>query len=335
MREDISRQPQALRDLVAAYAIPGAVAGLAGLMARPPVLAGMGASLHAAQIAAAHMQRLGVPAVAVEAAELHYYGGALLQDGRPLVFVSQSGKSPEVEPILDSLPPGHPVLAVTNEPESVLARRATGVLAIHASAEKGVATRSYVNTLAALWLLARRWAGADPAGNLAAIERVVSLCDGLVAGGALDRWMEALAEAEPLVFLGHGPHAATARQAAMMLAERARVAATGLSVGAFRHGPIEIVQPGAGVVVFAAPGPAYASACALAELVRGYGARVLVVENGRTRDAAEPPAAAEPVDEFLSPILDVIPAQLFADALAGARGVPGEFRYLGKMPREV
>ena len=48
---------------------------------------------------------------------------------------------------------------------------------------------------------------------------------------------------ERLVFAGHGPHVSTARQAAMMLAERARVAAIGMGVGALRHGPIEIAQP--------------------------------------------------------------------------------------------
>jgi glucosamine--fructose-6-phosphate aminotransferase (isomerizing) len=133
------------------------------------------------------------------------------------------------------------------------------------------------------------------------------------------------------VFLGHGPHAATARQAAMILAERARVAALGTSVGAFRHGPIEVAQPGVGVVMFAGAGPAATSASALAAELREHGARVLLVDHGRTRGLDEPAGTPPEFDEYLAPILDIIPAQLFADALACERGIEPKFRYIGKV----
>lgn len=336
MRLEIARQPQALRDLAAAYARGDGFSALDSLPPRAPVITGMGASLHAAQICAAHMLSLGLPAVAVEAAELLYYGRALLAE-RPLVFVSQSGTSPEIAPLLALLPPEHAVLAVTNSPESPLARGATALLPIGAAPEQGVATRTYVNTLALLWLLARAWAGGRRADDADTLARIADRCEALVAGAAAaeERWMQALGSAGTLLFLGHGPHAATARQAAMMLAERARVGAIGTSVGALRHGPVEIVEPGVGAVVFAAPGPSYESACALAAELGGHGARVLLVEYGRSRAPDEAPPPGEPADEFLAPILDVIPAQIFADALARSRGIAAEFRYLGKGERQV
>jgi glucosamine--fructose-6-phosphate aminotransferase (isomerizing) len=294
----------------------------------------MGASLNAAQIAAAHMGRLGLAVCAVEASDLLYSGQGVLSGGRPLVFVSQSGKSVEIEPILAGLPPECRLLAVTNEPKSPLALRAAQSILIHAGPERGVATRTYVNTLATLWLLARRWAGVAQEHDAAALAEVADRCEQMLADGQalVARWREVLGGSNLLIFVGHGPHAHTARQSALLLAERARVPALAMSIGAFRHGPIEIAQPGVGVVVFAPPSRSHASALALAEELRGYGASVLVVENGRTPGTA---AGRPPVDEFLTPILDIIPAQLFADDLARSRGIAPEFRYLGAGVRQV
>jgi glutamine---fructose-6-phosphate transaminase (isomerizing) len=336
MQQGIEQQPGALRELIAAHSRGLLFGEDEALPSGAPVLTGMGASLHAAQIAAAHMQRLGLAACAVEASDLLYCGQGLLSGARPLVFVSQSGKSAEVAPILADMPPECPLIGVTNEAESPLALRSTRAILIHAGAERGVATRTYVNTLVALWLLARRWAGVAQEHDAAALAEVADLCDQILADrvAIVAQWREALGTADTLVFLGHGPHTHTARQSALMLAERARVPALAMGIGAFRHGPIEIAQSGVGVVVFAPPGRTHESAVALAEELRGYSARVLVIENGRAREGAAPPGQP-PVDEFLTPILDVIPAQLFADDLARSRGIAPEFRYLSAGVRRV
>jgi fructoselysine-6-P-deglycase FrlB-like protein len=55
-----------------------------------------------------------------------------------------------------------------------------------------------------------------------------------------------------------------------------------------------------------------------------------MVTNGETRDVSEELDQSD-VDEFLSPILDVVPAQLFVEALARERGVPPGFRYISKV----
>ena len=104
-----------------------------------------------------------------------------------------------------------------------------------------------------------------------------------------------------------------------------------MGVGALRHGPIEIAQPDVGAVIFASPGRSSDSAIALAGDLASYGARVLIVEHGRARSLDEASVAALGIDEFLAPLLDVIPAQIFADALARKLGVGPGFRYIGKV----
>lgn len=334
MQNDIAQQPAALRAVIGFYQSSAGSARLAAApIARAPILTGMGASYHAALAIVPYFHSLGIPAIAVEATNLLYYNQALLQDGRPLIFISQSGASAEVAAIAQVLPAGVALLAVTNDAESLLAQRAQLVLPTLAGKESGVATKTYLNCLVVLWLLVRQWGGALNGDEAALLEQVAAESERLIADAdaMAARWLDALGAAERLVFAGHGPHVSTARQAAMMLAERARVAAIGMGVGALRHGPIEIAQPDLGAVIFASPGRSSASAIALAGDLAGYGARVLIVEHGRARSLDEDAAAALGIDEFLAPLLDVIPAQIFADALARKLGVGPGFRYIGKV----
>ncbi|HJZ47511.1 MAG TPA: SIS domain-containing protein [Roseiflexaceae bacterium] len=334
MRDDIAQQPAALRAAIGYYrSAEGAARLAAAPVERAPILTGMGASYHAAVAIAPYFHHLGVPALAVEATDLLYYSQALLQERRPLIFISQSGASAEVAAVADALLPGTALLAVTNDAESLLARRAQLVLPTLAGKESGVATKTYLNCLVVLWLLARRWGGTLSGEEAHMLERVTVECERLVADAdaIAARWLDVLGPAERLVFVGHGPHVAAARQAAMMLAERARVAAIGTGVGAFRHGPIEIAQPELGAAVFAPPGRSSVSALGMAADLAGYSARVLIVEHGSSRVPGEPAGTAVDIEEFLAPVLDVIPAQIFADALARQLGVGPEFRYIGKV----
>jgi glucosamine--fructose-6-phosphate aminotransferase (isomerizing) len=334
MHNDIAQQPAALRAVIDFYQNGAGSALLAAApIGRAPILTGMGASYHAALAIVPFFHSLGVPAIAVEAIDLLYYSQALLQDGRPLIFISQSGASAEVAAIAELLPAGVALLAITNNAESLLAQRAQLVLPTLAGKESGVATKTYLNCLVVLWLLAQRWGGVLNGGEGTLLEQVAAVSEQLVADAdaIAARWIQALGSAQHLVFAGHGPHVSTARQAAMMLAERARVAAIGMGVGALRHGPIEIAQPDVGAVIFASPGRSSDSAIALAGELVGYGASVLIVEQGRTRRLDAPPDPPLAIDEFLAPLLDVIPAQIFADALARKLGVGPGFRYIGKV----
>jgi fructoselysine-6-P-deglycase FrlB-like protein len=139
---------------------------------------------------------------------------------------------------------------------------------------------------------------------------------------------------QPLLFTGHGPHAATARQAAMMMSEWSKLPALNAGIGAFRHGFIETIRPGYGVVVFTSPGLTQPSACKLASELSSYGANVLRIENGRVLKAD---AAGEEskIDEFLTPILDIIPVQIYTESLAIALGLAPGFNYISKVVRSL
>lgn len=335
---EIRGQSEALRALARACLDDGGGAAFDALpAAQPLLLTGMGASYHAACNAALHMTRCGVAATAMQASDLLHYGAALLGNIPALVYISQSGESAEVAPILAALNANCRLVGVTNGSESTLARRAGVALPLHGGVETTIAGKTYVNSLALLWLLARRrcngWDGTEQAQIEQVAVRAAELLD--PAASVAGRWLDALGTTGQVLFLGHGPHAVTARHAAMTLAEVAKVLPWHSSVGAFRHGLIEAARAELPVVIFAGHGPGYASSLRLAGELEAYGVNVWLVENGQLRPASQPAAPDATVDEFLAPVLNVIPAQLYALALAEARGVREGFRFISKVVSQL
>jgi len=332
---DIAEQPAALRRLVDHYR--GAWTSLfRGIdHALPPLLTGMGASYHAASIATLNMQRYGLAAFSVEAIDLLNYSSMLLTASRPLIFVSQSGGSGEVIPVTDKLPDHTTLIAITNE-SSALAKRAKHVLPILAGSEALVATKTFVNSYAVLWMLSRQWIGAWDGSEFDTLAHLADVADQLLnADEIAAHWLDLFGRVDTFIFAGHGPHYWTARQAAMMAGEWSKVSVLSTSIGAFRHGLIESVTPRTGLILFTAPGATLASTLKLANELNAHQVPVLIVSAGQTylRTADVPDQVI--TDEFLSPLLDTITAQRFIQRLAEQRGVEPGFRYISKVVTEL
>jgi len=330
---EILQQPNALREL--AYQYQRSMLDMIDRIPLPGqlIITGMGASYYAAQVAAFHLQSFGLQALALEAADLIHYGSPFLNSCKQLVYVSQSGSSAEVKPILDVLHGENAFIAVTNHLNSPLAKKAHYSLPLLVDQEALVATKTYINSLAALWLLARRWHGYGNQGDFEnilqisyAIEHILENRDEITT-----HWLQLYDHCKAFIFTGFGPHAATARQSAQTVAEWAKAPVMGISAGALRHGFLEIVEPGVTVILFTAPGRTEEHSYRLAEELESYGAQLLMVENGYSHAISERRREFTKFDEFLSPMLDIVPAQLFAEALATQQIEKPGFRYLQKV----
>jgi len=332
--DELYQQPQALRAMIAHYRNAGETT-LRALGPRPalPIFTGLGASYHAAWIAALHLQQLGFPALCIETSDLVNYAPALIRDGSTVVCISQSGGSGEVVELADRMPTGARLIALTNTPTSALGRAAALTLPLHAGAETLIASKTLTNTLALLWLLVRRWAGVLDRHELETLDGLANRVEERLADPrCADRLMRSLDPDCGLIFIGHGPHAATARHASMMLAEWPKVSSQSFGLAAFRHGFIEAVQPNLGVIALAT-GRQRASVERLAGELAEYGAQVLLLDAGEVRGIDEVPPISSPLDEFLAPVLDILTVQLLAVRLAEERGVEPGFRYISKVVR--
>jgi glucosamine--fructose-6-phosphate aminotransferase (isomerizing) len=124
--------------------------------------------------------------------------------------------------------------------------------------------------------------------------------------------------------LGRGFNLATAFEWALKLKELAYVRAQAYSSADFQHGPVASLAPGGDILAVVARGPLAADTAELvARLRRERRARVLVLA-GNPLPGADHLPFPDTLPEWLSPLVDIIPAQLFAAALARAKGLDVE-----------
>jgi len=331
--ENILEQPAFLRQLIAYYSTPEGQSRLVSTAnLNPHFLTGMGSSYHAALYLQFILQSRGRPCLALEAADLLHYTTAP-PDGRSLLYISQSGRSGEIDPLLQRGVGKNGLGVMTNETGSPLALAADVCLPLVAGSEPLVATKTYLNSLGVAFLLAHTIINGS---TVSALDRLACLASQLEAllkdAQEIGRqWAQSADGIQRLAYVGHGPHAVTARQAALMTAEWAKQPALYTSVAAFRHGFIEIVQPDALVVIFTDQGSSFDSAIHLARDVQAYGGRALLVCQGMLCDPLKNTQTTAPIDPYLQVLLDIVPAQLFVDAWARELGVPPDFRYIQKV----
>jgi glucosamine--fructose-6-phosphate aminotransferase (isomerizing) len=335
--DELSAQPQGLRNMVNFYREHPEMLDFPPTQPDQPwVLTGMGASYHAAWIGALAFGSFGIPVQAIETVDLIHYS-RLPEKGGWTVYVSQSGSSGEVNPFFERFPNRAALAALTNTPDSELAHLAGRCLPMCAGDETLIASKTFINSVGILWMLARRVAGTWDGSETGKLEDIAARAETIFTAAAeiREQFLAFYDPAFPLLFLGHGPHAATARQAAMGMSEWAKVPALHAGLGAFRHGFIESIRPGLRVILFAPPGVTQSSAHALAAELSEYGAKVLLIENGQIRDLDQAPTTEPSVDEFLSPILDILPVQIAADWLVQSSGMEPGFRYISKVVRQL
>jgi glucosamine--fructose-6-phosphate aminotransferase (isomerizing) len=246
-----------------------------------------------------------------------------------VLALSQSGRTPDVVNYVERARAGGAfTVAVTNDPDSELARSAEALLPLAAGVERSVAaSKTYTNQVAALALLASHAAGSG-AEHADGIRAVAELMQDALPG--LDQLTTAAAVQFAFVgrmfVIGRGTEFATARELALKLLETCRVAAEPLTATAFAHGPVAALDTLFPVWAIASRDENLAAVREAAERARRVGA--VVVASGSAAGELAGAAYQLPVPEaplpILSPLLSVVPGQLFAWALARAKGLDAD-----------
>lgn len=245
-----------------------------------------------------------------------------LKDGL-IIGISQSGQSPDIVAVLkEGRQQGALTLAVTNEPNSPLAAQAEYVIALHAGQEQAVAaTKTYTAQLTALALLSCTL-GDDPKRLEAlqrtplAVERVLGREERVASGVERYRYMETC------VVLGRGYNYATAFEIALKLKELNYLIAESYSSADFMHGPIAVVGSGFPALVIAPSGKMFDTMRDFSLELRSRGAELIMISDHQEllAEAVTPLSLPEGVPEWLSPIVAVVPGQLFALHLTLVKG---------------
>lgn len=245
-----------------------------------------------------------------------------------VVGISQSGQSPDIVGVLEEgSRQGCLTLAITNNLRSPLAQTSDFVLDIQAGEEKAVAaTKTYTTELMSIAMLSAALAGNNKQwgelGKVAGWMKSVLNHDRLIAL-SVQRYRY-IAQA---VVLGRGFNYATAFEWALKLKELAYINAEPYSSADFAHGPIALVEGGYPVFAVAPKGRVFTSMLdMLKRLRREMSAELVVISNDRRALslAQVPLPMPGDVPEWISPLVGILPAQLFACHLTAAKGYDTE-----------
>jgi glucosamine--fructose-6-phosphate aminotransferase (isomerizing) len=239
------------------------------------------------------------------------------------IGISQSGESPDIVSVLrEARAQGGLTLAVSNEPDSPLSRAAEYTLPLLAGRELAVAaTKTYTAQLFALAMLSAALE-ANPE-RWAALARVPAWLDAVIALNAdLSAAVGAFQHARKLIVLGRGFNYSTAFEIALKLKETSYLPAEPYSVADLLHGPVAMIDSGFSVILAAPSGRSLADVPALLALLEARGARILAISDAPDVLTRVPLHLVLPpsVPEWLSPLVSVVPGQLFAGALAQSSG---------------
>jgi glucosamine--fructose-6-phosphate aminotransferase (isomerizing) len=245
-----------------------------------------------------------------------------------VVGVSQSGQSPDIVSVLEEGRKQNCLtLAITNMPASPLAKAADFVLDIQAGPERAVAaTKTYTTELMAIAMLSAALSNSDERWNeLASVpERsryVLNLDEGIAQMAQRYRYMN------QCVVLGRGFNYATAFEWALKLKELTYIIAEPYSSADFQHGPIAMVEGGFPVLAVAPRGKVHDSMREmLTRLRKDKSAElILISDDADSLALAQSPIQLPPqIPEWLTPLVSIIPAQLFACHLTQVKGYDTE-----------
>jgi glucosamine--fructose-6-phosphate aminotransferase (isomerizing) len=295
-------------------------------------LTACGTSYHACMIGALWFEEIaGIPAYPVLASEerhrkLNFKGNELL------IAVSQSGETADtLFAVRKWKEKGYPVVGICNVPFSSLSRESDKVLFTRAGPEISVAsTKAFTAQLTVLFLLsiyAGKKSGRISTTRFKEFLREVKEIPSKVSW-ILER-EEGIKELARLyhhyqnfLYLGRWVSHPIALEGALKLKEISYIHAEGYAAGEMKHGPIALIDKNMPVVFVAPQDRAFSKIKGNIEEVKAREGRIIVVTDSpeMLRNLADFTIKIPKTNEFLSPLLSVIPLQLLAYYIAVLRG---------------
>ncbi|SDW53691.1 glutamine--fructose-6-phosphate transaminase [Ruegeria halocynthiae] len=275
---------------------------------------------------------LGLPMASVGPSVKSIYGVGMRCPNALCISVSQSGQSPDIVQLTQSLTEGGSYsVAITNDTASALAKVTSSALSLHAGAELSVAaTKTFVTSLVAgLWLLAEVKGDDELLSAIHNLPEVLSraiTCDWGAVVEAVD--------GQSLFTLGRGMSWAISNEAALKFKETCQIHAESYSSAEVLHGPVSIVEQGFPVIAFASNDAAEANIAEVADALAAKGAKVFATTN-RVKDAVALPHVRTS-HWMTDPVASIAAFYGMVETVATHRGInPDAPRHLRKVTETV
>src|SRR6266567_949073 len=257
------------------------------------------------------------------------------------IVITQSGETADTTGAQrEAKKKGSRTIAISNVLNSTIAREADGVLYTNAGPEISIAsTKAFTAQMAVLFLLAAYIGSVR--GDLSDkqlrswIEELLDLprkADEVLKQAPLcQRLAEHFRKMEDFLFLGRAIHYPIAMDGALKLKEVSYVHAEGYPTGETKHGPNALIDENLPVVIIATRDPAdqgsmlrYEKTVSNIAGFKKQSSRVIALvseDDKEVRKLADHAISIPHAPELLSPILEIVPLQLFAYYMAVKRGL--------------
>ena len=326
LRDEILEQQESVTDLLEKQADP--IQSIAHAIGKPSgiFIAARGTSDNAARYAKYVLGFNNQIPVALAAPSLFSVYHQPPNLGANLVIgISQSGESPDLLAVIaEANQQGCSTLAITNQPDSPLADEADYVIDIQAGPELSIAaTKSYTAQLGAIAMLSAAWAGKpDLWEQLAEIPNFIS--QQFQQENQIQAYATRYRDMDQCAVLGRGFNYATAFEWSLKLKELTYVVAQPYSSADFLHGPIALVSSGFPIFAVAPQGGVFEDMAHLLKRLKDTNRADLFIisENQDLLKIADCPLSLPAgIPEWLSPMVSIIPAQLFSYHLTLVKGI--------------
>lgn len=342
MLKEIFEQPSTIEDAMRGRLIEEeGVVRLGGLLekmydilkARRIMITACGTSWHAALIGEYLIEHLCRIPVEVEYASEFRYRNPVITEDTLVIVISQSGETADTLAALrEAKRKGATVIGLVNVVGSTIARETDGGVYLHAGPEIGVAsTKAFTSQVTVLIMLAlmigrtKHLSLVEGKKMIAELRKVPSLAKKVLE--TIPQQVKKIAEkfygANNALYLGRGYNFPVALEGALKLKEISYVHAEGYPAAEMKHGPIALIDENMPVVFIATQDSIYEKVLSNIEEVRARKGRVIVVANEgdeKIAELAEEVIYIPKTEDFLMPLLAIIPLQLLSYYVAVNRG---------------
>ncbi len=292
-----------------------------------------GTSLHAGLVGKYVLEKLAKIQTDVDFSSEFRYREPVLNQNTLVIAISQSGETADtlagVKMVKEN---GLEVLSIVNVKDSSIARESDYVLYINAGPEIGVAsTKAYTAQILILTLLSlevgllRGFVSEEEFQTLRKeLNEIPSMIKKVLDKNAqIKEVADKFLDAKYFMFLGRGVNYPTALEGALKLKEISYIHAIGYAAGEMKHGPLALVDKDLPVVFINPYTSVYEKSINNVEEVKARGGVILsVITEGDVKMKALSDYTFEipRVNELFTPIVSIIPLQLFAYHVAVGRG---------------
>lgn len=297
------------------------------------VITACGTAYHAGVVGKYAFEHFARIPVEVDIASEYRYRDPVFDPTDVFIVISQSGETADtLAAVRLAKSKGAKILAVTNAVGSTLSREADMVLYTRAGPEIAVAsTKAFTTQLMCLYLLALK--AAETRGTidkdtmqkmLVELESIPAKAETILSNKeVIQKFAARQFNKNKVFFMGRQFDYAISLESALKLKEISYTHSEAFAAGELKHGPIALVDTSTLVVAIATQKQLYDKIASNIIEVASRGAATLVITNDTTGyfdKSASEVFCIPSVEDAVSPILSIIPSQLFAYYCAVQRG---------------